>query len=1075
MNGQASIRPQALAFTALFVVSGVAGLVYEVVWTRYLVDVFGVTAFAVSTVLVAFMGGMAIGAALFGRLATRSRSPLRLFAILEAGIGAYALAFPVILRVADAVHMRLLAGRPGSFAFESVERFVLCLALLAFPTVLMGGTLPALGQGLIRDPQRIGRGAGILYFANTLGASLGCYLAGFHLVPALGLRGATLVAAGLNAAVAVCAWSMGREGPSTSTAPAALAPSPFDAGSSAAAAHWVPAIAFASGFLALAFEVVWFRVLVLVFGSTVYSFSAMLSAFLLGLAIGSALSGAVVDRLRRPVRALAVAQAGVATAALVGYASVNAMPDLFLRTIFRLGLDFDGMNRTKLLLSLVTVLPAAIAFGAVFPAAVRIVSGGVREPARGIARVYAANTTGAILGSFLTGFVFLPMVGAERTMHALVLGALAVAFAAVVAEPGPMSRGWAAVAGISTIVIAVAWIVAPDWDRRLLGSGVYFEPKQYVDPANPGVIDVDRVISDYHVMTFDEGYNETIISFRSSQGKFITVNGSATASDHFDDMFPQRLHGHLPAALHPAGARTAAVVGLGAGVTAGSLAVHGIERVVGLELEKGVFQASRYFGRENHDLLDRPNLEVVLDDGRIWLKKSDERFDIISAYPNFPSLSGSGTLYSRDFFEICRSRLAPGGVMSQFVPIWRLDPSVVRTILRTFAEVFPHVRVFRAGLSLVLLGREQPFPDVDAAELARRLSRPEVQASLVDVGVRGPIELLSFYLFDEAELRQVAGEAPESTRDRPRVEFDAPKSLFSDTVARNLLMVASARPPVEERARRLGLGPGDAEAFRTLAMAADRTIDAEIAFDSGNVQEGLRLAIPVAESGYRHARYLVAGRAESLGLELQRLGRLEEARAQFALALRYEPGRLTSLIGLGYVDLFQGRVPEALEVLGAAVARFPENALAHLRLGVALEVAGRMDDAEREDRRAIELRPGLQSAHGLLGQRLLDRGNPEGALEEFESAWRNGERNLGVSLGRARAYLAVGDTRKAHRIAVEASRQWPHEPGIQVVIADCAAALGRMDERDRALQRARELETLRNPAPRPSTPEGPAQ
>ncbi len=188
---------------------------------------------------------------------------------------------------------------------------------------------------------------------------------------------------------------------------------------------------------------------------------------------------------------------------------------------------------------------------------------------------------------------------------------------------------------------------------------------------------LERVAADYRLMTFTEGFNDTIISFRSPKGKFITVNGSTTASDHFEDMFEQRMLGHLPMLMHPGPVRKACVVGLGAGVTAGAIALHEHRQADGIELEKGVFEASRFFSDVNHRLLENPKLEVKLDDGRNFLKLTRERFDVISAHPNFPSLSGSGALFSRDYFELYRSRLAPGGVMCQFVPVWRHLPEDV--------------------------------------------------------------------------------------------------------------------------------------------------------------------------------------------------------------------------------------------------------------------------------------------------------------------------------------------------------------------------------------------------------------
>ncbi len=733
------LPPMAIPFAGLFILSGACGLTYQVVWSRLLVNVFGVTAFAVSTVLVSFMGGMALGAALLGSKADRVERPLRMFAILEGLIGLYALILPLLLLGVDSVYTLAYPLLPEGVLVRSLFRFVMCLALLLVPTVLMGATLPALGRGLLRRKGQVGLGVGLLYFVNTLGASIGCFLAGFTLIPAIGLRGTTALAVLFNFVVAGTAWWLDRD--------KQYEPEPVDDSTAAAApatadiVHTVPAswplwVAFGSGMAALAFEIVWFRILVLSFGSTVYSFSAMLSVFLLGIALGSILLGPIADRATRPLRVLTLIQLGVAVFTLAGYLAVNEMPELFLKTIAWMGIDFDGMNRTKLLLSFVTLLPPAMAFGGTFPVVVRLYSGRDTGTGARIGRVYAWNTAGAILGSFGAGFILLPLMGSEWVLQAVVVVSLVLSLGSIMAEPGPLRPGWALPVGGLVLLVALGVITAEPWDRARLGAGAYFDPTRFMDAD--GSISMERVLADYTLTSYTEGYNDTIISYRSPRGKFITVNGSATASDQFEDMFSQRMLGHLPVALHPGKVDKALIVGLGAGVTAGAIGLYEIEELVAVELEKGVFAASRFFADENHGVLDNPAVTIRIDDGRNYLKMTEERFDVISSAPNFPSLSGSGALYSLEYFRLSRSRLAPGGIMCQFVPIWRLYPAEVKTIIASFREVFPTIRVFSTGLSLVMLGRDEPFPPVDMEELARRVDRPAVRDSLLGIGVRGP-------------------------------------------------------------------------------------------------------------------------------------------------------------------------------------------------------------------------------------------------------------------------------------------------------------------------------------------------
>ena len=1000
MNGDRVAR---WAFPALFVVSGGAALVYQVVWSRMLSAVFGVTAFAVATVLVSFMGGMALGAAILGTRADRVARPLRMFALLEAGIGVYAVLMPWLLAGMDAALVALWPSLPESFVVRSAIRFVGSLALLIVPTMLMGATLPALGQGLLRRRESLGLGIGILYFVNTLGAAVGCFLAGFVLLPRWGLTATTFIAFAGNALVAAIAFALDRGVPA---APTVASDAPEVAETPATSPAWWPyAVTCGSGFAALAFEVVWFRVLVLVFGSTIYSFSAMLTVFLTGLAAGSLAGGWLVDRVRHPARLLAWTQGGVALTALLGGLAVNAMPGVFLRTLAGFGFDFGGMTATKMLLSALLLLPAALLFGATFPVVVKLAPAAGRGTGSRIGRVYVMNTLGAIFGSFVAGFVLLPTIGMESTLVLVIAIAGALGIGSLVAEPG-WKPARAIPAGLALVAIVGIAIFGPRWNRGLLGAGVYFEPQQFVTAAGAPVL--DNVVADYELMTYTEGYNETIISYRSPKGKFITVNGSPTASDHFDDMFAQRMLGHLPLALCPKQAKTACIVGLGAGVTAGSIAIYDLESFTALEIETGVFVASRFFEKENHHLLDNPKLKVLIDDGRNFLKVTEEKFDVISSAPNFPSLTGSGALFSTEFFELARARLAPGGVVCHYAPIFRIQPGDVAAILGSFRDVFPHVRVFSTGLWIIVLGRMEPFPPIDVPELTRRVKEPVVAQSLAEIGVRGPIELLSFFQFDEDRLAAITDGAPRNTDDQPRAEFDVPRSLFSSTVGPNLEVLRSHRPSREERADKLGLTGDDRSSFIALAAAYDDATSAQIDLLTGKTRAGLEKLVPVAESGARFARVVAADYFVKRGLKLQHENAPKEAREAFQAALRYDPDSAEALVGVGYLDIFEGNIAEADRFLSRAVELYPRSAGAVYRLGIVRQAQGRAEEAEELYRRALARAPRLGPAHGLLGSLLLGRGDAAGALEQFEIALECGERSPGIIEGREAALRALG-------------------------------------------------------------------
>ena len=1064
MPNSGKLPPLVLPFAALFIVSGACGLTYEVVWSRLLVQVFGVTAFAISTVLVSFMGGMALGAALLGRRADNARRPIRLFALLEAGVGAYALVLPFLLGAVDLLYGKLFPVLPeDAFVVRATIRFILCLTLLLVPTVLMGGTLPALGRGLLRRRHGLGRGIGLLYFVNTLGAAIGCYVAGFVLIPSLGLQGTTLLVAALNGGVAVTAWRLDSRPPGSRAGapvnPSTESPGEPDDQSLTTPASWPLWVAGGSGFAALAFEMVWFRVLVMVFGSTVYSFSAMLSIFLLGIALGSLGVGLLSDRARIPVRLLALTQGAVAFFALAGMIAVNSMPSLFLSVLAAMGIDFEGLNRTKMVLSFVALFPPALAFGGTFPVAVRLAPqsahGGTGS---GIGRVYAWNTAGAILGSFSAGFWLLPGLGSEWTLRLVILLSLVLVFGSLLAEPGPVTLRWALPAGLFVVLLTGILAFLPHWDRRLLGAGVYYSPAQYYDER--GQVDLGAISADDKLMTYTAGYSDTIVSFETPKEKFISVNGSPTASSSFDDMLVQRMLGHLPMALHPGPVRSACVVGLGSGVTAGAIAVHGLDSLTVVELERGVLDACRFFGSENHHVLDYPRLRLRIDDGRNFLKLTRDRFDVISSAPNFPSLTGAGALNSADYFELCKRRLAPGGVMCHWSPVSRLPTEDVKRIVGTFADVFPHVRVFSDGLVLILLGRVEPFPAVDMDEVSQRVDVPEVRASLAGVGVRGPVELLSFFQFDETEARRFAEGVPRNSDDHPRLEFHAPRGQFVKTVGPNLAELRRFRLDREVRADRLGVPREFRSSFLALAAAYDATVDGQILIAADRYKEGMETLLPAAEAGQRYARYIAGVRATQIGEMLQRQGNLSAAREQFVLARRYEPDDLDVLLGLGYVDTLLDRLDEAEGVLLRATSDFPRSAEALYRLGLLREAQKRPADVESLYRRAVAAQPEMPAPHVLLARWLRTTGRTADALREFEESIRLGERSEMALLGQAEILLAQGRGEEARKRLSEARRAFPSSPEVFDLLARAAEARG--DAREAAAARRQSEEILRS-------------
>lgn len=744
---------------ALFVVSGLCALVYEVVWFQLLQNVVGSTAVSLGVVLATFMGGMCLGSLALPRLVSPRRHPLRVYAAIELGIGIIGVLTLVFVPFVGRLYTALVGPTLGGV----LMRGLVCAICLLPPTMLMGATLPAVARWIQATPRGVSW-MGLLYGANTVGAVFGGVLAGFYLLRAYDIATATMVAASLNLAIALVAWFVARRFAAGRT---------FDVpqadGRVTVPGAWVVYVAIAlSGASALGAEVVWTRLLSLLFGGTVYTFAMILAVFLTGLGAGSAAGSWVARRTRRPrlafgwtqlLQTLGVAWAALMIADVLPYWPVN--PALSPSPWFSMHLDLTR--------AMWVVLPAAMLWGASFPLAVASVARPDCDSGRLVGRVYAANTVGAIVGSLAFSLVLIPRLG-TRASHQILIGTMAVSalllfvsLAAAQPTAAPTrsrARLWAslsaATAGIAAIVIAARVSEIPG---LLIAYGRY------------AVTWLDQV----DILYTGEGMNASIAVSRvaGTGARQFHVAGKVEASSLPQDMRLQRMLGHLPALLHP-NPRSALVVGFGAGVTAGSVIVHpGLRRLVICENEPLIPRVmGKWFRDENHDVLHDPRVRVVYDDARNFVLTTNERFDIITSDPIHPWVKGAASLYTREYFETLRAHLKPGGIVSQWVPLYESNLDAVKSEIATFFEVFPNGTVWAntmnaQGYDLVLIGTlDSTRIDIDALEA--RLARPDHEAvtrSLRAVGFYTLLDMLATYSGEAGGLRPWLADA-EVNRDR---------------------------------------------------------------------------------------------------------------------------------------------------------------------------------------------------------------------------------------------------------------------------------------------------------------------
>ncbi len=710
----------------LFFASGVCGLTYQVLWLRLLALVFGVTVHAASTVLASFMAGLALGAVLAERVVRRGH-PLRVFAALEAGIAVSALATPVLLALASQLYRPLSDAAPDSLALLTVARFVCSSAVLLLPTVLMGATLPVLSHAPIVRAASASR-LGALYAVNTAGALSGALLTGYVLIGGLGIQRTFYLAATLNVLVAAGAWWLsGRDvvAEPVADAPAAAAPDTSDA----VPAATVLIVMAVSGFAALALEIVWFRVLVQFLPATTYAFTTMLATVLGGIAGGSALAA----------RHLATPRAWGATLAWVqGATSIVVLLSLaFLGATYAAGWRTSGLTQG----AAAAILPASLLMGYAFPVAIalwRRTGRDGRDADRPVGVLYSANVLGGIAGAVVAGFVLLPWLGSRKALIALAALYLLTSLAMFLPR-----RRW----GPGLVLVA------------LFAGAARLVP-------DPFVVTLARRHGQGERIFWREEGVQTSVSIHTGafHGWLMYLDGLHQASDGPDMVRLHRLIGHLPMVLHPNPARSL-VVGLGGGATPGAVSQHDT-RVQVVELSDSVRKGAEFFRHVNYDVLHKNNVTLRVDDGRNFLARTRDRFDVATADLIQPIHAGAGNLYSREYFTLVRDALAEGGLALQW--IGHRPDSQYKLIMRTFLDVFPHTTLWFDGQLMV--GSVTPLTISPALVDAKR-ARPETRLALDEVGLDSFETLTSWYVAGPDELRAFVGAGPLLTDDRPMVEY----------------------------------------------------------------------------------------------------------------------------------------------------------------------------------------------------------------------------------------------------------------------------------------------------------------
>ena len=733
-------RAGTLLLLCFFFGSGASALVYQVLWHRQLSLVLGVTVYATTTVLAAFMAGLAIGSAIGGRLADRLTSPLKAFGLVEIAIGITAFSTQWLLGGVTLAYPALAGLVPAGLGAATAVRFLCATAVLLVPTVLMGTTFPLVLKGVAAETATTHRRIGWLYASNTSGAVTGALVTGFVLVGSIGMRASFAVAATTNIVVGagtllLARW-LARE--PTSTGADRLSEPPTGAADDPARepVSRVGLAVFAlSGVAALALEVVWFRLLVYFVPATTYAFTTMLASVLLGLSAGSWLVSLLPAGPRDWTRLLAGLQ--IATALSVPLA-VTALGWVYT-SVSAAGGDW--------LVSLVIALPPTMLMGMMYPVGLRVwaAAGGSHGRLDGwrAGDLNAANLVGGIAGAILGGFVALPLLGTRLALGALA-GAYVVAFL--------LMLGLLRLRPLARLAVAAAAVAA-------------FAAVARSTPDVIELVSARRYPPGERLMWREEGLQTTAaVHARPINNHILYLDGLHQASDRPEMVLLHRLIGHLPMALH-ANPRRALVVGMGGGVTPGAVSQHGAE-VDLVELSRAVVNAAPWFRHVSYDVLRQPNVRLHVDDGRNFLLMSGQRYEVVTADLIQPEHAGSGNLYSREYFSLVRRAIRDDGLVLQWLGHRRAADYTL--ILRTFLDVFPHTTLWADGQ--LMLGAVRPLT-ISRAAFEAKLAHPQVRTALEEVGLATFEQLTALYTAGPDEIRAFVGEGPVLEDDRPRVEY----------------------------------------------------------------------------------------------------------------------------------------------------------------------------------------------------------------------------------------------------------------------------------------------------------------
>jgi spermidine synthase len=755
---------------AVIFLSGASALINQIVWIRKFGLVFGVDVYTLGTVLSAFMGGLALGSILFGRLADKAKSSLRLFLILESGIGLFAILFPYTFKGLTHTYVPLIQALGISPDAEQFVKFALSFLYLLIPATMMGGTLPVILKFFIRHLNNLGLKVSNLYAVNNLGAVFGCFLAGFFLIRYLGVTVTLFVGAGINLVNAILVFMISGK---LENLPVKKAPDDEDYRNATVPAtrispgllRLILCVFIVEGFATLAYEVIWARIFIgFSCDKTTYFSSVIILSFIFGLSLGSFIIRKWIDKAKDLINMLAI------TEILIGLSSLGLML-LFAKYSLALNLKhsiyetwMNTMGKDYLLFFLILTVPSTLT-GMVYPLVSKMYADNLSQLGKRMGTIGFLDTAGSILGSFAAGFLLIPSFGVVNSFLGIVLLNILLGSLLVFVNPSLHRRSKLLILTFSVILFIVMAVKIPGrqysswWDRNKVEIW-----KNFVE----------------NIPFYDEGPDATVTIREYNDYYSLNVNGHNTAFTTIKDQIVNRMLGYIPYMLdeHP---RRALVIGFGLGFTVESLVQPEIDTVDVAEISEGVIKSGHRINYWNNNVIDDPKVHIRLEDGRGFLMRTSCTYDIITSNAIHPRLSNN--IYTRDFYELCKRKLRKGGLMCQWAtPNW-ITEKEFKAQIRAFVEAFTYCQLWYLNeYSTILIGSEEPI-SIDYDQITNRFRNPKVQADLKNIHMTDPSEFTSQYSMEREDLTTYCMDAPSNTDDFPLVEYSTVVNIAPDTNA----------------------------------------------------------------------------------------------------------------------------------------------------------------------------------------------------------------------------------------------------------------------------------------------------